>query len=948
MQYTRKIDQYLVLILFILSGIVLHNLLNIKYVNPLIADDRVELGVIVNVQKTVRTKAVDHASWIDASESNQIYNNDKVYTDNSSSATIAFKSGSELIINEDSLIKLEVKNNIFNLDVEKGSFLANLNSDSEVFLLLLDGREYRLKSKKGSVKISDKKLSILSGEATIYTNKSELVLKAGEITNLENLKLEAMIDFPSDLSFIDAQTEYLPQIKTTSITWKYAAPLDVFISSDVDFKKVQKYSNSKNKVEFPAAEGVYYIKFFDVKNNTYSSVRSVHYVFEKAPVVEFSEGPYFKGQKIYGQINNETFSTFGLYLNGKKIQKVNSDFVLELTTQGMNTIQIIGEEEGRHYAIKSKVFDFEVNEFPVAGPKILSPKNAEEFYFYAEDKIEIKLASEYEIDYGVRLNDKIINAMSSEIDYSVKENETIVMKSFYRINEKYIYGEERQVFVFLDNYSSDQSKGKKFVLKKPGQEVNFDWEEKQNENEKTRYLLEVSDTSNFSRINRKIETQDSSMNLKFDDVGEKFWRVKIINNDGRIEYSKPEKLILLKPEPPPSPILKKIIQKRVTLNNLIFKLLDFIIPSALAQEDVEISDKIEWDKIEGVEKYKIEILNVKTNKIIKSITQKENQFHLDSLKPGTYKYRVASIDFWGQQGKFSEYFELEIRKVSKEIRLISPRHLMSESPAIVRFEWAREFGFEGNYLLEISHDLNFSSSAKYPSKLNFIEIDLKPFQGQKIFWRVSTTKNDRVVSKRRVLNVDVIKTLDQKTAITKLQDTKKWSVFIHPNKKSIELRDGKNDLKIDGFDLIDFGINFFPFDIGNSFYEINFEKSSGKVFNELDFSSNTLEILKQFRLGSYVLGGGVSFKYATNYSVNNNRVNQGNDLSSNIILKSSLIKSHYNFAIAVVVGQELGFQLIANKNGINKLYINTVGVKFSYYNSSIFGDTISVGPVLSF
>lgn len=943
MQYSQKIDNFIVATLFLLCVVVLFELLNIEYQYPFAVGEKVDVGLIKKSRNNVRKKSIDHASWTDVKESTTIFNNDKIFTDSNSKATLEFKSGNELVVSEESLLKISFLNNVFNLDVEKGSFLANFSSDEETFLLLLDGKEFKLKSKKGSIRISDKKVSVISGAATVFSGSEEIILKEGDITDLSDKSLKISKDFPLNLNVDMVKEFYIQPNSPVSLDWQDQEKLEIIYSKDLDFKEQIVKRDIFNKTSLNLDEGLYYLKF--KRGEKISSIRQFRVIHEQIPVIESSKQIYFQGQSLRGAIVNETFENYDLFINDIKVASVEDVFSYELKEVGIFQLSARGISDSRNNALKSKTFQIKVIPLPTTGPDILMPDNAQEFYFYGKNTVKVMLKSLFDVDYGLIINDVVYPLLNSEFNFPVTANQTIKIKSFYKIDNHQIESDQREIYVFIDESSDSKDHGKKFILKKPGQEVSFDWVKASETSAPSSYLLEVSRNSNFSNIITKVKTSSESAKLEFQEVGDLYWRVKKIAPDGSVEFSKPEKLILLKPAPPAAPTLKKVILKRITSSNFILRVLDLLIPYAHAASEEEISDKLEWESLEGVEKYQIEIINSQKKIVVNKVLQ-ATSYSLDELKPGNYKYRVASIDFWGQKGEYSQYSELEIKKVNSEIKLLYPLHAKTVEAKKHIFEWRLDKDVQKKkqvFQVEISHDLDFTSSANFQVSGTKIEIDLSIFKGSKVYWRVVDTNDRAIISKRRLLSIKeniVIK--NDKNNVSTLENIQPLQGFTFsylPRKYSAEI----DNIKIEGTDLISFGVSY-----TRKSTIITFQKSSGVVFDDLEFSSDELYVSHFWIYGKLQFGIGTILKYASSYKVTDSEVSEARAFDFGLSLNGVYQINSFSLNASIYLGNEIGFSFKLLKSMKGLKYLTELGFQLQSLKSDDFGDRLIFGPIISY
>ena len=141
------------------------------------------IGDISASSNDVRRKNIENFSWMPAGKTDQVFENDSIFTGDNSEAQITLQDGSILKIEPNSLITLNLNNGEMSLDLRYGNLIGELNEGSS--LKVTSGQEeFKLEGKKDSAsnerpKIKVKRatkgvvdLKLLSGAAQI-ANKAE-------------------------------------------------------------------------------------------------------------------------------------------------------------------------------------------------------------------------------------------------------------------------------------------------------------------------------------------------------------------------------------------------------------------------------------------------------------------------------------------------------------------------------------------------------------------------------------------------------------------------------------------------------------------------------------------------------------------------------------------------------------------------------------------------------
>lgn len=157
------------------------------------------IGAVAVSQNDVRRKNLDTFSWVPAAKKDNVYQNDSIYTGDRSEASVQLQDGTQIKIQPNSLITLNLKNGQMNLDLRYGNLVGTLAQGSS--LTVKSGAdEFKLEnSEKGGSDIQFNKshsgtvdLKLLSGGVK-YINKNKtqdlpknapVAVNAGDIKQL--------------------------------------------------------------------------------------------------------------------------------------------------------------------------------------------------------------------------------------------------------------------------------------------------------------------------------------------------------------------------------------------------------------------------------------------------------------------------------------------------------------------------------------------------------------------------------------------------------------------------------------------------------------------------------------------------------------------------------------------------------------------------------------------
>ncbi|QDK38265.1 FecR domain-containing protein [Bdellovibrio sp. NC01] len=242
------------------------------------------IGDVAVSQNDVRRKNLDNFSWLPASRTDAIYQNDSIFTGDRSEAIIQLQDGTQIRIQPNSLITLNMKNGQMNLDLRYGNLVGDIakgssltiTSGKEEFKLEGDGQEKSkiqfnkahsgtvdLKLISGKARFSDVKKSAVK---TDLTRDSVLaVSKRGEIQKVEAPKIQ-VVTAEKEMTWMRTNPD-----DPMGFEWKATGDIgkyEVEISPSPDFATVaaaKSVNEMKTQVTDPLEPGAYYwrVKAYD-------------------------------------------------------------------------------------------------------------------------------------------------------------------------------------------------------------------------------------------------------------------------------------------------------------------------------------------------------------------------------------------------------------------------------------------------------------------------------------------------------------------------------------------------------------------------------------------------------------------------------------------------------------------------------------------------------------
>lgn len=244
------------------------------------------IGDVAISQNDVRRKNLDTFSWLPASRKDAVFQNDSIYTGDRSEAIIHLQDGTQIKIQPNSLITLNLKNGQMNLDLRYGNLVGELAQGSSI-TVKSGTEEFKLESSQGS----PEKSKIQFNKA--HSGNVDLKLLSGDVKYIDRKK-NAVKELPKNAVVAVNQKGEVkqvekPQLQLTTVdnvNWLRLNPDDPLpfewqskgdvaryeleISPNEDFSSiaVSKITpDTKVQVTDPLAPGAYYWRLKAMDHN---------------------------------------------------------------------------------------------------------------------------------------------------------------------------------------------------------------------------------------------------------------------------------------------------------------------------------------------------------------------------------------------------------------------------------------------------------------------------------------------------------------------------------------------------------------------------------------------------------------------------------------------------------------------------------------------------------
>ncbi|MCB0377241.1 MAG: FecR domain-containing protein [Bdellovibrionales bacterium] len=151
----------------------------------------IKIGHFAKLQNQVKRKFDQSLVWHRADANSDVFENDWIFTGSSSTVTIALDDGGEINLDPDSMIILSRKNGTLQLNLQHGSFLANVEKES-TFKVIRNGQTEDISTKGGKFKVETANplppIAVLKGVAEVNGKKVETLASTNNPLEKEKAK----------------------------------------------------------------------------------------------------------------------------------------------------------------------------------------------------------------------------------------------------------------------------------------------------------------------------------------------------------------------------------------------------------------------------------------------------------------------------------------------------------------------------------------------------------------------------------------------------------------------------------------------------------------------------------------------------------------------------------------------------------------------------------------
>lgn len=579
-------------------------LLYADFTKKIEVDGARQIGTITFKREVAERKYQSQVVWEDVKQSFPVYNNDSIRTSENSEAVIHLNDGTDINVDENSMIMLSTLEDSININFAHGSISANrqnvsaeaisaitiMASDttvsidrSNIQLSQLDNRELDLTVSEGSASVKT-----ASGGEALTVNVNEKAIISSDKKEAKIVPLKFDLKGPVNNSFIITEASTMPVKFEWGFADKPVTDVTLQISSERGFGNTVQSKNISGVTETTERlrPGLYYWRLAAINESTgkteYSETRKLNIIYN-APVKHLSPQ---QGESVaYSLTNNSvTFSwsendmAISYTLEVSDSEEFNT--ILHSLETPLRRIAVENVAPGNYFwRVKTKInaggsesvresvptrFSVE-RKAELAPPAILRPADGEKI-----DRLVFKTKgailswnsepgfSSFEVDLASDNEFKqIILSESRTVNFAEVRKELTQGRYYWRV--KGISSEGGQALVSRSasfEVVSDiaielvsPSRGSAVVI--PGEEkeadLRFTWKKPEIEG---KYRVQVSRKPDLSEPINSPAVESGAVNLKLSEPGVYYWRVQLLDSENsEIAVSRTGEFSLKEPVP---------------------------------------------------------------------------------------------------------------------------------------------------------------------------------------------------------------------------------------------------------------------------------------------------------------------------------------------------------------------------------------------------------------
>lgn len=792
------------------------------FFKPTDSSSGLKLGTLTSTLSVVKTKNALSLDWRDASQGNDLTENQLIYTDNASSAEVSFTEGSSLEIGENSLVKLKAASKEHSMDLSKGFVRAKLEGDKPL-KVQMNGEDYVVSGSNADIQINleGKKgeIGVLTGEVKVEKDGLSENLNTQSALEITDEGLKRKVIYFKALRPVRGEVDYiLNRMASVQFEWEPNESAKVIVSRKSNLENPQ-IAEGAGSSSLNLSTGLYYYRIENAKGS--SLLNSFKLVQEVPPKLirplNGDEMSVLEGEEqvVSLQWQNPERLQYVLEWDDGEVHTLSTSLdraAINITNTSSFKWRLKILSDKRPDALWSEWQDVKVVVVPIPQvPQNLVPHEVE-FQTYEAPNETIDLSWESKSKVELEIKDPAGKISSFKVENSHYEYTALLAGIFsWRVKafDSYLRTSnwsEWKTFTIVDLSNEKTEEGiQRFQLKKPDQSVTFNWQAE----EGAVSVFELAKDSDFKTVVKKVEVNKDSVQVSIPEVGAYYWRSRRFLPDGTFEVGEPRRVII---EPVPAPEKPdKLPDLEVPLEDLPVKttfleaILNFILPSAHADElgrQVQLTLPVK-------EEAKAYVVRIFKDQNLTELVYEEKimtkEFIWKNALAGVYYWQYAVIDYWDRQSLFSDPGQLTVKaetiSAPEKPRLRFPVRAREVEQSELVLDWT-DSKDTSSYKVEISESKDFQKvlqeTSTKKSTTSFTELKLDP---KLYYWRVHAynKRGEEILSNTGRFTIKP--TLEKILIIDHAPWKKEWKkrafVAWAPSMDSYTFEDGETG-KIDG------------------------------------------------------------------------------------------------------------------------------------------------------
>ena len=238
------------------------------------------VGSVTFKRRVAQRKYAAQVVWEEVKQETPIYNHDAIRTADMSEAVIRLKDGTEISLDENSMILISLTGNELGIDFTQGSIEANRDnvSDASLKTLQIKSEKATVSIDKSDVKLTrdmgkDLSLTVNKGDATIDSGKGEQIVRKDQkvVASDDDIKvyeLNITLLEPAPRQYFTISGDF----RKMNFTWEeIKGPFDTFLEMSTDKyfeKETEKFKVTGTRLKGSISRGIYYWRIVAINKKT--------------------------------------------------------------------------------------------------------------------------------------------------------------------------------------------------------------------------------------------------------------------------------------------------------------------------------------------------------------------------------------------------------------------------------------------------------------------------------------------------------------------------------------------------------------------------------------------------------------------------------------------------------------------------------------------------------